>query len=231
MNSEFIDAIKKCKYYGEIFSGKNVAFVFLGGSRLIKNPDSKSDYDINVVTVDDEGFSHCNKCLTYKGVKVHWYYRSLKTLVSPLHPLVSVGNSQLAYLTEKDIIYVNPTYQKEYDNFLSNIQWISRLASYQLYEKQKDIIAKIIGQGEIKEEDKTKFLHHLCLSSYILTGEKEDWPALSSIKRIRWEEVPSEYQAIAVERIKVLDKYIKDNPIDVLAETEAINKILENKKT
>jgi predicted nucleotidyltransferase len=71
----FIKEFKQTRYYDQIFTRKdpkNILGIYLVGSTCMDLDDESSDYDITVLTLDNEYINVSEELvLKYKGKKVH----------------------------------------------------------------------------------------------------------------------------------------------------------------
>ena len=217
--TEFIKAFKNTSYYQRLFDTSEVLGIYLAGSMCTGITDDRSDYDITIITLDGDDYIDASmyEYLIYNGKKVHWYYRSIKHLFDAKHNYSKayVGTMLLRNIREDLTIYENPKYSDILHNLYEIKDRSSVAGMYRLFEVQKAYIDEVINEGKVLEKHHTKYLYHLCLASYYLTGEEPDKDFLRVIKRIRWQPVSDEYKNLAVERLKIYKNYIEAYPIDV----------------
>lgn len=218
--TEFINSFKNTSYYQRFFNTSEVLLICLGGSMCTGITDERSDYDITIITLDGDDYidASAHEYLMYKSKKVHWYYRSIKNLFDGEHTnsRVYVGTILLRNIREDLIIYENPKYCDMLQRLYEIKDKLSVAGMYRLFEVWKDYVYGVLNEGQILEKHYTKYLYHLCLASYYVTGEKPDKDFLRVIKRIRWQPVSDEYKQLAFERLQTYKNYIEANPIDAV---------------
>lgn len=216
MLNEFINELKASPFLSRILSGHNVITVCMYGSRLLNLTDNVSDYDLLVITDDSEEPSYPQEYLTYAGAKVHWYYKPLASIIDSRRKTFSYfGTMQLAFLTDDEIVYENPTFANVIRFLKDRKELIGKINAFNLINAKQELIDSILAEGTIAEHNYTKFLYHLCYTSYYLYGEVPDREFLIEIKRIGGLPVREEYVALAVTRLVMLRDYIANNPFDV----------------
>lgn len=229
---EFINSFKNTSYYQRFFNTSEVLLICLGGSMCTGITDERSDYDITIITLDGDDYidASAHEYLMYKSKKVHWYYRSIKHLFDGEHTnsKVYVGTMLLRNIREDLIIYENPKYSDMLQRLYDIKDKLSDLGIYRLFEIQKAYISEVLNEGAVLEKHHTKYLYHLCLASYYLTGEEPEKDFLRAIKRIRWQPVSDEYKNLAVERLRIYKDYVEANPIDVVKVFDDLYKCINN---
>ena len=229
---EFIKAFKNTSYYQQLFNSSEVLGIYLLGSMCTGIIDERSDYDIVIFTLTGEHIDASTyEYLMYRGKKVHWYYCPIKKLFNSKNNVLDIlCPIQMRNIRENLIIYENP----QYDNILHNLyktkDEFSVLGIYRFFELKKTYIYDVLSEGRVLEQHYTKYLYHLCLASYYLTGEEPNKEFLRVLKRIRWRPVPDEYKQLAVKRLKIYKNYIEQNPLDVDNALEKLYKQLEETK-
>lgn len=216
MLNEFKNDIKSSPFFSRILDGHNVIMVCMYGSRLLDLTDDLSDYDLLVVTDDNEEPSYPQEYLTYDGVKVHWYYKPLSSIIDSRRKTYSYfGTMQLAFLTEDEIIYKNPAFARVIQFLMDKKETIGRINAFNLINAKQDLIDSILTEGTIAEHNYTKFLYHLCYTSYYLYGEALDRDFLIEIKRICELPVREEFIGLAISRLVMLRNYIANSSFNV----------------
>ena len=216
MLNEFINELKVSPFLSRILSGHNVITVCMYGSRLLNLTDNVSDYDLLAITDDSEEPSYPQEYLTYAGAKVHWYYKPLASIIDARRKTHSYfGTMQLAFLTDDEIIYENPTFANVIRFLKDRKELIGKINAFNLVNAKRELIDSVLAEGTIAEHNYTKFLYHLCYTSYYLYGEVPDREFLIEIKRIGDLPVREEYVALAVARLTMLRNYTASNPFDV----------------
>ena len=215
--TEFIEAFKNTSYYKTLISSAEVVCIYIGGSMCCGITDERSDYDLVILTLDNEYIDASKyEYLRYKDKKVHWYYRPIEHVVrtDTKDMKSAVGTVILRHLRDECIIYKNPKYIDIIDNLYSAREVIGDLGAYHLFELKKAYIDDILVEGKILEKHYSKHLYQLCLASYYLLRDNPDKDFLRSLKRIRWQPVSDEYKNLAVDRLKIYKNYIDNHPID-----------------
>ena len=216
MLNEFIQDLKNSPFLNRILDGHNVIMVCMYGSRLLDLTDNISDYDLLVITDDNEEPSYPEEYLTYEGVKVHWYYKPLASIIDSRRKTFSYfGTMQLVFLTEDKIIYENPAFARVIKFLKDRKETIGLINAFNLVNAKRELIDSILEEGTIAEHNYTKFLYHLCYTSYYLHGEEPDREFLIEIKRICEMPVREEYIGLAVARLAMLRDFVVNSPFDV----------------
>lgn len=216
MLNEFINDLKSSPYYNRLFTGHDVILISMYGSRPLDIVDSKSDYDLVVITSDFEEPFSPEEFLTYNGIKVHWYYKPLSSIIDARRKTHSYfGAMQLAFMTDDIILYENPAYARVIRFLKNRKDIIGRINAYNLINAKQGLIDSVLAEGTITEHNYTKFLYHLCYTSYYLYGEVPNKNFLIEIKRIGELPVRDEYKNLAVTRLTMLQNYKALNPFDI----------------
>lgn len=216
MLNEFINDLKSSPYYNRLFAGHDVILISMYGSRPLDIVDSKSDYDLVVITSDFEEPVSPEEFLTYSGIKVHWYYKPLSSIIDARRKTLSYfGAMQLAFMTDDIILYENPAYARVIRFLKNRKDIIGRINAYNLINAKQGLIDSVLAEGTITEHNYTKFLYHLCYTSYYLYGEVPNKDFLIEIKRIGELPVRDEYKNLAVTRLTMLQNYKALNPFDI----------------
>lgn len=206
--SILMNEFKESEYYQRIFKNHKVVLLYISGSRLYGITDERSDYDLIAIVDEDTPETYPNEFIMYEdSIKIHWYYRSLKTFkdlsVNGTN-LNIVGGIQLRNLNSDTILYQNEKYEYQINELLSEKETISNNSCKALYNRLSKLVNDIISDNAIVEKNYTKMIYHLCVASYYLNGDEPDISFLKRIKRIRWQPVSDEYKTLAVERLKIL---------------------------
>lgn len=216
MLNEFIKDLQSSPYYNRLFTGHDVILISMYGSRPLDIVDSKSDYDLVVITSDFEEPVSPEEFLTYNGIKVHWYYKPLSSIIDARRKTHSYfGAMQLAFMTDDIILYENPAYARVIRFLKNRKDIIGRINAYNLINAKQGLIDSVLAEGTITEHNYTKFLYHLCYTSYYLYGEVPNKNFLIEIKRIGELPVRDEYKNLAVTRLTMLQNYKALNPFDI----------------
>ena len=216
--TEFIKSFKNTSYYQNLLNSAKIVCIYMGGSICSDITDERSDYDIVVLTLDDEYIDASKyEHLEYRDKKVHWYYRPIKHLFATNHNDIKAygGTMVMKNLRDDIIVYENPQYQNIVDYLYDIKDKLSDLGMYRLFELKKTYINEVINEGKVLEKHYTKYLYHLCLASYYLLKEEPNKDFLRILKRIRWQPVSDKYKQLAIERLKIFKNYIEAHPIDL----------------
>ena len=203
-----MNEFKESEYYQRIFKNHKIVLLYISGSRLYGIIDERSDYDLIAIVDEDIPETRPNEFIMYEdSIKIHWYYRSLKTFkylsVNGTN-LNIVGGIQFRNLNSDTILYQNEEYESQINELLSEKETISNNSCKALYNRLSKLVDDIISDNAIVEKNYTKMIYHLCVASYYLNGDELDISFLKRIKRIRWQPVSDEYKTLAVERLKIL---------------------------
>lgn len=209
-----MNEFKESEYYQRIFKNHKIVLLYISGSRLYGIIDERSDYDLIAIVDEDIPETHPNEFIMYEdSIKIHWYYRSLKTFkdlsVNGTN-LNIVGGIQLRNLNSDTILYQNEKYEYQINELLSEKETISNNSCKALYNRLSKLVDDIISDNAIVEKNYTKMIYHLCVASYYLNGDEPDISFLKRIKRIRWQPVSDEYKTLAVERLKILKSLLRN---------------------
>ena len=213
-------------FYKELFNEKEIIMIYIGGSRSTDILDNNSDYDIVILTYDND-YHNVNKYayILYKNnIKIHWYYDPINELFNIINHDCIYGCMQIKNLRDDIVLYKNPKYNDIIDNLIKIKDDLSHISCYKYFNFNKKYIESILIDGYIKEEKYSKLLYHLCLASYYITGETPDKDFLRSIKHIKQQAIREEYKGLVIERLNIYKKYIEQNPIDIDNITENLYK-------
>lgn len=190
MNKTFIKELQESKFFPYLFNNQDVVAIYLGGSRSNHICDELSDYDIIVLTKDSLMEEESLFKLEYKGVTVHWYYRSLEQILN----CWSTQNTRLSYISginflnmEENLIYANPEHQNLVD-FIFNYK--KEIVNYCCWEFVLSSFAfwNAISTEKISQDNYNKYLYHLMICNCILFDKEFDIELLNKIKRIGYTE-------------------------------------------
>jgi predicted nucleotidyltransferase len=196
---------------------------FLEGSRIFGAQDERSDYDIVIVT--DPKFPIIDKglYLTYCGVKVHFYYRTIDKLIGNYYTNFSglITLVQLRDVARDELIYENENYKDLIERLFERKSALSKLAMLKYAKSYDRILEAAKSQKVIDSKDYSKDLYHLCYISYRLSYEAIDIDLLKSIKRCKTEGISEDLMATVVDRLIRLKRMSDFYTIDELvAQTE-----------
>lgn len=210
MNDEFIADLTNSKFYRMLFDGKDVVMIYIAGSRIYNVLDDRSDYDIVVITNKDDQ-DYPNEYLTYKGKKVHWYWRNIDNFIETgkTYTMRYYGNVLFGYICEDCIIYKNEKYADKINDLLNNKRDIAINGAKLFYNAMKPLVERICEKSRIDEFDYTKYLGHLCVTSYYVLNEPIDKELVLKAKRIRWQPVDEDTKGKIIERLRLLKDFME----------------------
>lgn len=210
MNDEFIADLTNSKFYRMLFDGKDVVMIYIAGSRIYNVLDNRSDYDIVVITNKDDQ-DYPDEYLTYKGKKVHWYWRNIDNFIETgnTYAMRYYGNVLFGYICEDCIIYKNEKYADKINDLLNNKRDIAINGAKLFYNAMKPLVERICEKSRIDEFDYTKYLGHLCVTSYYVLNEPIDCDVVLPAKRIRWQPVDEDTKGKIIERLRLLKGFIE----------------------
>lgn len=210
MNDEFIADLTNSKFYQMLFDGKDVVMIYIAGSRIYNVLDDRSDYDIVVITNKDDQ-DYPNEYLTYKGKKVHWYWRNIDNFIETgkTYTMRYYGNVLFGYICEDCIIYKNEKYADKINDLLNNKRDIAINGAKLFYNAMKPLVERICEKSRIDEFDYTKYLGHLCVTSYYVLNEPIDKELVLKAKRIRWQPVDEDTKGKIIERLRLLKDFME----------------------
>lgn len=210
MNSDFATEFQNSAFYHKLFDDQDVVMIYIAGSRICNVIDERSDYDLIVLT-NNEDQDNPSEFLMYKDKKVHWYWRNVDTFIETggTYPMRYYGNVLFGYICDNCIIYKNEKYTDRINQLLEHKHEIGLNGAKLFYESQKQLVESICKKSRIDESDYTKFLGHLCVTSYYVLNEPVDSSVVLPAKRIRWQPVSDEIKAKIVERLRLLKNFIE----------------------
>lgn len=210
MNDEFIADLTNSKFYRMLFDGKDVVMIYIAGSRIYNVLDNRSDYDIVVITNKDDQ-DYPDEYLTYKGKKVHWYWRNIDNFIETgnTYAMRYYGNVLFGYICDDCIVYKNEKYADKINDLLNNKRDIAINGAKLFYNAMKPLVERICEKSRIDEFDYTKYLGHLCVTSYYVLNEPIDCDVVLPAKRIRWQPVDEDTKGKIIERLRLLKDFIE----------------------
>lgn len=213
MNSDFATEFQNSAFYHKLFDDQDVVMIYIAGSRICNVIDERSDYDLIVLT-NNEDQDNPSEFLMYKDKKVHWYWRNVDTFIETggTYPMRYYGNVLFGYICDDCIIYKNKKYTDRINQLLEHKHEIGLNGAKLFYESQKQLVESICEKSRIDESDYTKFLGHLCVTSYYVLNEPVDPSVVLPAKRIRWQPVSDEIKAKIIERLRLLKNFIESEP-------------------
>ena len=211
MKDNVIVQLQHYAHWKKIVNEDTVA-VFVGGSRRLATVDVFSDYDLVVISLTENDFQQKNEHVRFYGKKVHWYTMTPNTILHPERNTTALlflsGNLTWLYASEADIVYLNEQHKTIIDEIFHKKQQVSTTSANLFVKGFSELIKNIVTNNFIAPQERTKRLYHLCVASYVLTGEKisdEVRNRLIEIKRIRWKVVDGATQSWCIERLKLLN--------------------------
>lgn len=210
MNSDFAIEFQNSAFYHKLFDDQDVVMIYIAGSRICNVVDKRSDYDLIVLT-NNEDQDNPSEFLMYKDKKVHWYWRNIDTFIETggTYPMRYYGNVLFGYICDDCIIYKNEKYTDRINQLLEHKHEIGLNGAKLFYESQKQLVESICKKSRIDESDYTKFLGHLCVTSYYVLNEPVDQSVVLPAKRIRWQPVSDEIKSKIIERLRLLKNFIE----------------------
>lgn len=210
MINEFSYELRNSKFYENLFGSYDVAMIYVAGSQLYGARDERSDYDL-IVLVNGDCRNEPNEYITYKGKKVHWYWRNINTFIEigNTYAMRYYGNVLFGYICEDCIIYKNEKYADKINDLLNNKRDIAINGAKLFYNAMKPLVERICEKSRIDEFDYTKYLGHLCVTSYYVLNEPIDCDVVLPAKRIRWQPVDEDTKGKIIERLRLLKDFIE----------------------
>lgn len=208
MINEFSYELRNSKFYENLFGSYDVVMIYVAGSQLYGARDERSDYDL-IVLVNGDCRNEPNEYITYKGKKVHWYWRNINTFVEigNTYAMRYYGNVLFGYICEDCIIYKNEKYADKINDLLNNKRDIAINGAKLFYNAMKPLVERICEKLRIDEFDYTKYLGHLCVTSYYVLNEPIDCDVVLPAKRIRWQPVDEDTKTKIIERLRLLKEW------------------------
>lgn len=210
MINEFSYELRNSKFYENLFGSYDVVMIYVAGSQLYGARDERSDYDL-IVLVNGNCRNEPNEYITYKGKKVHWYWRNINTFIEigNTYAMRYYGNVLFGYICEDCIIYKNEKYADKINDLLNNKRDIAINGAKLFYNAMKQLVERICEKSRIDEFDYTKYLGHLCVTSYYVLNEPIDCDVVLPAKRIRWQPVDEDTKGKIIERLRLLKDFIE----------------------
>lgn len=210
MNDEFIADLTNSKFYRMLFGGYDVAMIYISGSQLYGARDDRSDYDL-IVLVNGDCRYEPNEYLTYNGKKVHWYWLNIDTFTETENTYLIryYGNLLFGYVSDDYIIYKNEKYTDKINYLLEHKHEIALKGAEEFYKTQERLVEEICRKSRIDENNYTKFLGHLCVTSYYVLNEPIDKELVLKAKRIRWQPVDEDTKGKIIERLRLLKDFME----------------------
>lgn len=211
--SNFKEEFVSSSFFKKIIAENDVAFCYLGGSRFLEVTDEWSDYDVIFILNGGVRRDKPKEYLLWHGKKVHWYlvpYGDQMFDDWGGH-LLGFIYSCLSPDFEKNILYINEENRNVYDDYVSNLKANALKASRLYCSMFSDLLNKIVEQQEIRKEDYSKVIYHLCNIASLLLDLRLDTSFLLSIKRIRWQPTLPTVKQQAVTILTKLSEEVSKN--------------------
>lgn len=220
MYNQFISDLKKTKHIMDLIINDSVICLYLGGSVSVGTADEDSDYDLVAITstgscidVGEDLF------LTYKGKKVHWYYRPISDLFNESADAIwLIGSLNFRNTTAELIIYQKPGYEKMISNLLSIKDQLSLVACYKLFRTKEAMVNRILLTKMLFTSTATKYVYHLCVAAHYLLNRELNLSLLCDLKNIWIRNIQNYNVPIAIDCLKQGLDFIDQHPIDVKKE-------------
>lgn len=208
MNSDFATEFQNSALYHKLFDDQDVVMIYIAGSRICNVVDKRSDYDLIVLT-NNEDQDNPSEFLMYKDKKVHWYWRNVDTFIETggTYPMRYYGNLLFGYICDDCIIYKNEKYADKIADLLNNKRDIAINGAKLFYNAMKPLVERICEKSRIDEFDYTKYLGHLCVTSYYVLNEPIDCDVVLPAKRIRWQPVSDDTKTKIIDRLRLLKEW------------------------
>ena len=206
--NDYNDPVLKDLLTGDILkficNNQKVLAIALVGSRSIGVVDQWSDYDLLVIT-DDNDIYRNNKLDCYivynNEIGIHWYQYSKNLLFDVNKPKAILEFCSFWQLPQEKYIAIWDL------NFVEQLkksvnEKAAAAGCIAFYNKvYKSIINQVLEGNELP---KTKLLYHLCVVSHFLDKTELNYKLLNELKRINYIEVSEECRAYCIERVQLV---------------------------
>ena len=206
--NDYNDPVLKDLLTGDILkficNNQKVLAIALVGSRSIGVVDQWSDYDLLVIT-DDNDIYRNNKLDCYivynNEIGIHWYQYSKNLLFDVNKPKAILEFCSFWQLPQEKYIAIWDL------NFVEQLkksvnEKAAAAGCIAFYNKvYKSIINQVLEGNELP---KTKLLYHLCVVSHFLDKTELNYKLLNELKRINYIEVSEECRAHCIERMQLV---------------------------
>lgn len=125
------------------------------------------------------------------------------------YPARYYGNLLFGYIHDDCIIYKNEKYADKINDLLNNKRDIAINGAKLFYNAMKPLVERICEKSRIDEFDYTKYLGHLCVTSYYVLNEPIDKELVLKAKRIRWQPVDEDTKGKIIERLRLLKDFME----------------------
>lgn len=186
-----------------ICNNQKVLAIALIGSRAIGVVDQWSDYDLLVIT-DDNDISINNKLDCYivynNEIGIHWYQYSKNLLFDIDRPRAILEFCSFWLLSQEKYIAIwDLAFIEQLKKFINENVHAGCIAFYNnIY---KSTINQILEGNELP---KTKLLYHLCVVSHFLDKTELNYKFLNELKRIKYLEISEECSSYCIERVQLV---------------------------
>ena len=186
-----------------ICNNQKVLAIALVGSRSIGVVDQWSDYDLLVIT-DDNDIYRNNKLDCYivynNEIGIHWYQYS-KNLLFDIDRLKAILEfCSFWQLSAKKFIAIWD--MNFIETLKKSIVKTLNIACIKFYNKvYKSTISQVLEDNELP---RTKLLYHLCVISHFLDKTELNYKLLNELKRIKYVEISEECKAYCIERVQLI---------------------------
>lgn len=186
-----------------ICNNQKILAIALVGSRSIGVVDKWSDYDLLVIT-DDNDIYRNNKLDCYivynNEFGIHWYQYS-KNLLFDIHKQKAILEfCSFWQLSAEKFIAIWDMYFIE--ALKKSIIKTLSVACIKFYNKvHKSTVNQVLEDNELPQ---TKLLYHLCVISHFLDKTELNYKFLNELKRIKYVEISEECRAYCKERTRLV---------------------------
>lgn len=216
-DEEFILRFKNSRFFNLLFDKPEVVLIALCGSRITGVTDEHSDYDITILTTN-ENCKESDYRLRYNDHDVHWYYHNINHFIYTDQSLPAMNflcPFLLGLVNESYLIYQNPKYKNVIKYIFSIKNELCEIGGRSLYQKCLNFTQVPIEAGKINKKYYTKFWGHLILISDILNNIEINKELVLAGKRIRYKKISDQQEKLIIEKIKQLKNHILNVPIDI----------------
>lgn len=229
-DEEFILKLKSSSFFNLLLDRPDTILIALCGSRITGVVDNHSDYDITILTTN-ENCEESDYRLRYNEHDVHWYYHNINKFVYTdlSEPAMNfLCPFLLGFITEDYIIYRNPKYEKMIEGICSVKKQLRELGSRMFYKKCKDVIDVPIKDNKIEKKYFSKFWGHLVCMYYVLTNQPINSELVLAAKRMRYKELTPQQEADIIKCVKKTKKYMEtENKLSISELKNEIQSILK----
>lgn len=210
-DKEFVTKLQNSAFLNLLFDKPEVILVVLCGSRITGIVDDHSDYDITILTTN-ENCEESDYRLRYNERDVHWYYHNINKFVytNLSEPAMNfLCLFLLGFITEDYIIYRNPKYEKMIEGIFSVKKQLRELGARMFYTKCKEIISTPLKDNKIEKKYFSKFWGHLVCMYYALTNQPINAELVLAAKRMRYRELNPQQEVDIIKCVKKVKEYME----------------------